>query len=87
MKKHVYMTELEEQLGRDDDGALRASLCARLTTLQASLKAELRRMHPLDRFRQLDAAVQATDAALQTLRMVRVPRPDGTLSGPVPRLR
>jgi type III secretion system YseE family protein len=75
------MTELQERLGRDDNGALRASLCARLATLQASLRSELRRLHPPDRYRQLEAAARATDAALETLQTVRVPRSDGTPSG------
>jgi type III secretion system YseE family protein len=87
MTKHIYTTELEEQLGRDDSGALRASLSARLATLQASLRSQLRRPLPLDQFRQLEAAAQATDAALATLRMVHVPRPDGSLCGPVSRLK
>ncbi|SHM25852.1 EscE/YscE/SsaE family type III secretion system needle protein co-chaperone [Rhizobacter sp. OV335] len=85
-KPYTYTTELEEQLGRDDSGALRASLYARLTTLQTSLRSQLRRLHPLDHYRQLEAASRATDAALEILRIVHVPRPDGSLAGPLPHL-
>jgi hypothetical protein len=61
---------------------VRASLRTRLLALQDSLKSQLRRPHPVDRYRQLDAALRATEAALQTLRYVHVPRPDGSFAGP-----
>jgi len=79
---HTYTTELEAQLGRDENGSVRAALRTRLLALQDSLTSQLRRPHPVDRYRQLDAALRATQAALETLRCVHVPRPDGSFAGP-----
>lgn len=73
--------DLREQLSRDHNGALRAALCARLATLQASLRAELRRLHPPDRYRRIEAAARAADAALETLQTIQIPRSGGAPSG------
>lgn len=74
MKQPMYMTDLEERLGCDERGALRAEVNARLRALQAALRAELRGMHPRERYRQLEAASKAVDAALDALPLLQVPR-------------
>lgn len=75
IKQTPRASELEERLARDERGVLRAEVMTRLQALQAQLQREMRRMHPRERYLQLEAAAHAVDAALQVMPRLRVSAP------------
>lgn len=75
MKQTCFTSELEERLARDERGELRTEVMTRLHALQARLQAEMRLMHPRERYLQLEAAAHAVDAALQVMPRLQVSVP------------
>jgi len=75
MNPTLCTTELEERLARDERGVLRTEVMTRLHALQARLQAEMRLMHPRERYQQIEAAAKAVDAALQVMPRLLLPMP------------
>lgn len=75
METRPVMLDLEAKLLADEDGTQRQALIKRLTAMQTSLQTQRRQLNDRERFRALQAASSAVDAALSTIRTLRV-RPD-----------
>src|SRR4051794_20982327 len=68
MQSPILLLEIEEKLQADESGAFRQSLVDRLLALQASLYEKRRTPQDRDTYRDIQAAIQAVDGALLTLR-------------------
>lgn len=74
MSEPVLMLQLEERLHADTRGELRRSLIAQLRDLQAALLARRRQLNEPEVYQRIQAALGAVEAALCTLRLLRVRR-------------
>ena len=74
MTEPRFLMPLEERLHADTSGELRASLTAQLQALRDDLLVRRRQLQSRERYRELQAALTATEAALSVLKTLRIRR-------------
>ncbi|MGV3653868.1 MAG: EscE/YscE/SsaE family type III secretion system needle protein co-chaperone [Noviherbaspirillum sp.] len=74
MTDPLFMLEIEQKMYADTSGAFRKGMLDRLRMLRGALELRRRQLNDPETFLRIQAAIQAVEAAIDVLGVIRVGR-------------